>query len=124
MNRLAQLAALGTSVWLDGLVPPEDLERLVAEDSVTGLTSNPTIFRAALAGSERYAARIAALHDLPPENAFETLAVEEARTAADVLEPVHVAIDRANAAFAASMSELLAGFHSPAPVHVQPRSIR
>jgi transaldolase len=44
MNPLSRLAAVGTSVWVDGLVEPAELERLVCEDSVTGLTSNPTIF--------------------------------------------------------------------------------
>jgi hypothetical protein len=61
MTRLARLTRLGTSVWLDALVPPAGLERLVREDSVTGVTSNPTIFRAAVLGDERYAQRIAAL---------------------------------------------------------------
>ena len=38
MNPLAKLADLGTSVWVDGLVPPAELQRLAREDSVTGLT--------------------------------------------------------------------------------------
>ena len=61
MNPLSRLVGLGTSVWVDGLVPPAELERLVREDSVTGLTSNPTIFRVAVLGNERYGDRIAAL---------------------------------------------------------------
>ena len=67
MNPLSRLAGLGTSVWVDGLVPPAELERLMREHSVTGLTSNPTIFRAAVLGEERYAARIAALGVRPAE---------------------------------------------------------
>jgi transaldolase len=88
MNPLSRLAGLGTSVWVDGLVPPAELERLVREDSVTGLTSNPTIFRAAMLGSERYATRIAALGDRPREALYEALAIEDVRAAADVLAPV------------------------------------
>jgi transaldolase len=87
MNPLSRLADLGTSVWVDGLVPPAELERLSREDSVTGLTSNPTIFRASLLGEERYAERIAALRDQPAAALYETLAVEDVRAAADVLAP-------------------------------------
>jgi transaldolase len=67
-----RLATLGTSDWVDGLVPPAELERLVREDSVTGLTSNPTIFRAAVLGGEGYAARIAA-RDGTPQSLYEAL---------------------------------------------------
>jgi transaldolase len=87
MNALSRLAGLGTSIWVDGLVPPAELERLVREDSVTGLTSNPTIFRAALLGEERYAERIAALADQPATALYEALAIEDVRAAADVLAP-------------------------------------
>jgi transaldolase len=87
MNPLSRLAGLGTSIWIDGLVPPAELDRLVREDSVTGLTSNPTIFRAALLGEERYAERIAALGDQPAAMVYEALAIEDVRAAADVLAP-------------------------------------
>jgi len=87
MNPLSRLAAVGTSVWVDGLVEPAELERLVHEDSVTGLTSNPTIFRAAVLGDERYAERIAALRDQPPAALYEALAIEDVQAAADVLAP-------------------------------------
>jgi transaldolase len=88
MNSTTRLARLGTSVWLDALVPPSDLERLVREDSVSGLTSNPTILRAAVLGDERYTQRIAALGDQPATDIYEALAVEDVRAAADVLAPV------------------------------------
>jgi transaldolase len=85
MNSLSRLADLGTSIWVDGLVPPAELERLAREDSVTGLTSNPTIFRAAVLGDRRYAKRIAVLGDQPPAALYEALAIEDVRAAADVL---------------------------------------
>jgi transaldolase len=85
MNPLSRLAGLGTSVWVDGLVPPAELERLAREDAVTGLTSNPTIFRATVLGDERYAERIAALGARPPAALYEALAIEDVRAAADVL---------------------------------------
>ncbi len=89
MTPLARLSALGTSVWLDGLVPPAGLEHLVRDEHVTGLTSNPAIFRAAVLGTDRYGARIAALAGRPPEEIYETLAIEDVRAAADVLAPVY-----------------------------------
>jgi transaldolase len=52
MTPINRLTALGTSVWIDGLVPPAELERLAHDDAVTGLTSNPTIFRAAMRAPE------------------------------------------------------------------------
>jgi transaldolase len=96
MNPLSRLADLGTSVWVDGLVPPAELKRLVRDDSVTGLTSNPTIFRAALLGEERYAERIAALGAQPPAGLYEALAIEDVRAAADVLAPVFARSDGAD----------------------------
>ena len=66
---------------------PAELERLVREDAVTGLTLNPTIFRAAVLGEERYAQRIAALRDRPPATLYEALAIEDVQAAADVLAP-------------------------------------
>jgi transaldolase len=87
MTPLDRLTALGTSVWIDGLVPPAELERLV-RDGVTGLTSNPTIFRAAVLGADGYADRIAALAGRPPLDRYEALAIEDVQVAADVLAPV------------------------------------
>jgi transaldolase len=87
MTPLDRLTALGTSVWIDGLVPPAELERLV-RDGVTGLTSNPTIFRATMLGADGYADRIAALAGRPPLDRYEALAIEDVQVAADVLAPV------------------------------------
>src|SRR5215216_6302804 len=87
MNPLSRLAGLGTSVWVDGLVPSAELERLAGEDAVTGLTSNPTIFRAAVLGNERYTERIQALGARPPASLYEALAIADVQAAADVLAP-------------------------------------
>jgi transaldolase len=88
MTPLDHLTQIGTSVWIDGLVPPAELERLVRE-GVTGLTSNPTIFRAAVLETDRYATRIAGLGNRSPVEAYEALAVEDVQAAADILAPVH-----------------------------------
>jgi transaldolase len=87
-SRLARLAALGTSVWVDGLVSSAELARLVRDDAVTGLTSNPTIFRAALRGHERERAHVGALAGLGPRALYEMIAIGDVRAAADVLAPV------------------------------------
>ena len=57
-ERLAALTAAGTSVWLDQigrqLIESGELRRLVEEDSLRGVTSNPTIFNAAILGAPDY----------------------------------------------------------------------
>ncbi len=57
-ERLAALTEAGTSVWLDqirrSLIESGELERLVKEDSLRGVTSNPAIFEKAILGSEDY----------------------------------------------------------------------
>ena len=97
-NPLLQLAALGQSVWLDfirrSLLDSGELARLVAEDGVRGVTSNPAIFEKAIGAGEEYTAQI--LEVSPgvggdPRRIFEALAVEDVRRAADVLAGVHAA---------------------------------
>jgi transaldolase len=96
MSRLQSLQRAGVSIWLDTL-SRELLEsgafaRLVAADSVTGATSNPTIFAKAITGSDRYDAQ---LHELADEavadlrEAFFGLALDDVRGAAQVLRPVY-----------------------------------
>jgi len=62
MNRLQELHEAGVSIWLDvirrGLLTSGEFARLIAEDAVTGVTSNPTIFEKAIAGSTDYDAAI------------------------------------------------------------------
>jgi transaldolase len=88
MTPLERITQLGTSVWIDGLVPPIELE-ILASEGVTGLTSNPTIFRAAVLETGRYTARIAELGDRPPLEVYEARAIEDVQAAADVLSPVY-----------------------------------
>ena len=93
-SRLAELAARGQSVWIDLLsrefVHSGELKRLVDEDSVTGLTSNPSIFQKAIAGGGDYDAQIrASLEETDdPREIFLRLAVDDVRDACDVLRPV------------------------------------
>jgi transaldolase/glucose-6-phosphate isomerase len=91
---LRDLSRFGVSVWLDhinrGLLSSGELARLIREDGVAGLTSNPTIFANALASSQDYDEAVARLAPAHPEPAglFEALAVEDIRAAADCLRPV------------------------------------
>jgi transaldolase len=108
MTPLDRLASLGTSVWLDSLVAPDELQRLMRAAHVTGLTSNPTIFRAAVLGTERYRARLAAFAGLPPQVAYDTLAIEEVRAAADTLAPVFARTDGADGFVSVEVAPALA----------------
>lgn len=97
MNPLKQLNGAGQSVWLDfirrSLITSGDLNRLVDEDGVRGMTSNPTIFQNAIAGSVDYDRSIReALQKNPHadiKTLYEILAVEDIQAAADVLLPIY-----------------------------------
>jgi transaldolase/glucose-6-phosphate isomerase len=94
-NPLQKLEALGQSVWLDyirrSLIASGELRRLIEEDGVTGVTSNPAIFEKAIRGSTDYRDALARLkaQDLTAEQIYERLAIEDIRDAADVLRPVY-----------------------------------
>ena len=91
---LKQLAARGQSIWIDllsrELVQSGDLQRLLDDKSVTGLTSNPSIFQKAIAGGGDYDDQIRELlkETDDPREIFVALAIEDVRAACDVLRPV------------------------------------
>ena len=91
----ARLHALGQSLWLDNitraLLDSGTLQRYIDEWSVTGLTSNPTIFDQALKGSADYDADIAARlkQGQSGEALFFALALQDLTRAADLFLPVH-----------------------------------
>ena len=94
---MGKLQKQGQSLWLDyirrNLVTGGELSRLVTEDGLRGVTSNPTIFEKAIAGSTDYDDALrATLREKPHAEAralFETLAIEDIRMAADVLRPIY-----------------------------------
>ena len=94
-QRLAALTAAGTSVWLDqirrGMIESGELARMVAEDSLRGVTSNPAIFEKAILGSPDYDAEIeeAAREGLSAREVYRRLAVRDVQLAADVLRGVY-----------------------------------
>ena len=99
MKATQQLHNLGQSIWLDNitrdLVNNRTLERYIAELSVTGLTSNPTIFDHAIKNSSSYdgAIREHAGKGKSGEELFFQLALEDLTRAADLFRPIH---DRTN----------------------------
>ena len=92
-NPLQRLSDLGQSVWYDyirrDLVEGGGLKRLIEEDGLRGMTSNPTIFEKAIAGSSLYDDDIGAGAGKSAPEAYESLAVRDVRGAADVFRPVH-----------------------------------
>src|SRR2546423_578 len=92
--RLAALTAAGTSVWLDqirrSLIENGELQRLIDEDSLRGVTANPAIFEKAILGSDDYDAEIRAMarEGLDPKAMYERIAVTDVQMAADVMRPV------------------------------------
>ena len=94
-ERLAALTAAGTSVWLDqirrGMIESGELARMVQEDSLRGVTSNPAIFEKAILGSPDYDEDIAAAANegLSAREVYRRLAVRDVQLAADVLRGVY-----------------------------------
>jgi transaldolase / glucose-6-phosphate isomerase len=95
MNPLQALGGYGQSVWLDyirrSLLTSGELARLIDEDGLRGVTSNPAIFEKAITGSTDYAGT---LRDLAPrypdaKALYEQVAIRDIQGAADVLRPVY-----------------------------------
>jgi transaldolase/glucose-6-phosphate isomerase len=90
-SRLADLNAAGQAVWLDFIerdfIASGGLAKLIDEDALTGVTSNPSIFEKALAG------RAVDDGDATTSTIYETEAVADIRSAADLLRPVYDRLD-------------------------------
>jgi transaldolase len=91
---LGRLSQLGQSVWVDFIsreaLQSGQLERLVREDSVVGLTSNPTIFQKAIAAGDAYDEQLRDVLERQDEaqEVFLELAVQDIQDAADLLRPI------------------------------------
>ena len=94
-SRLDKLSARGQSVWIDylsrDLVQSGELKRLMDEDAVVGVTSNPTIFQKALSQGDAYDEQVRLLleREQDPKEIFLHLAVRDVESALDLLAPVH-----------------------------------
>ncbi|WP_341649319.1 transaldolase [Thauera humireducens] len=95
MNPLLQVRQHGQQIWLDNLsrtlLNDGHLARLIAEDGVAGVTTNPAIFHKALAGGRYYEDDLAALKQQPlsAEARYEALVIPDVQRACDLLAPRH-----------------------------------
>jgi len=98
-NPLKALAALGQSVWLDyiqrKIISSGELRQLIEEDGLTGITSNPSIFQKAIAGSDDYDQDIRAmtLEGQGVKEIYDALSVKDVQSAAEELHSVYVTTD-------------------------------
>jgi transaldolase len=113
-NPLLELASFGQSGWLDqmrrSLLSSGELKRLIEEDGLRGLTSNPTIFEKAIAGSNDYTGdlRRLAKQGASVEAIYEHLTLEDIRGAADLFRGVHESSQGGDGFVSLEVSPLLA----------------
>lgn len=93
---LVELQKTGQSIWFDNisreLIESGELDRMIKEDGLLGLTSNPSIFEKAIAGSNDYDSFFAELvekHSLDAKGIYEHIAIRDIQDAADLLLPVY-----------------------------------
>ncbi len=97
MGKLNDLSQAGTAVWLDFVdrkfLEAGGLDKLVQEDGLTGVTSNPSIFEKAMGHGDAYDATLAEFDKQNPEAAtidrYEHLAIQDIKAAAETLRPVY-----------------------------------
>jgi transaldolase len=114
MNPLIELQKLGQSIWYDNIrraiLDNGDLARMIAEDGLRGVTSNPTIFEKAIAGSSDYNDSMQKLIDEGRSvvEIYEALATEDIRRATDIFKPVYERTNRFDGYVSLEVSPLLA----------------
>jgi transaldolase / glucose-6-phosphate isomerase len=115
MNPVKALQDHGQAVWLDflsrGFIADGGLKKLVDDDGLRGVTSNPSIFENAIGKTNEYDDAIKQMlqsHDYSPGQVFEKLAVEDIRSATDVLRPVFDATHGADGFVSIEVSPFLA----------------
>ena len=113
-DRNLALNRLGQSIWVDNItremLDDDTLARYIEELSVTGLTSNPTIFDKAIASGDDYSGSIdrLAAAGLDPEEIFFAIALEDLERAADLFGPTHARTDGVDGWVSLEVSPLLA----------------
>ena len=115
MNPLRALHDHGQAVWLDfvsrGFIAKGGLKKLVDDDGLRGVTSNPSIFEQAIGHSDEYddaIKRMLQAHDRTAAEIFDELAVEDIQKATDVLRPVYDAAGGADGFVSIEVSPYLA----------------
>jgi len=114
-NPLRDLLKFGQSVWLDyirrDLIETGELKRLIDEDGLRGMTSNPAIFEKAIGDSKYYYETLKALQsrsDLDANGRYEVLAIRDIQAAADALRPVYQSTKRRDGYVSLEVSPFLA----------------
>ena len=113
-NPLRAVQVFGQSVWLDyirrSLITSGELQRMIEEDGLRGVTSNPAIFEKAIAGSSDYADILDApgAASLDATSLYEKLAIRDIQDAADLLHPVYRETARRDGYVCLEVSPLLA----------------
>jgi transaldolase len=113
-NPLLVLESYGQSIWLDYLrrnsLENGEFKKWIDQDGVSGLTSNPSIFEKAIAGSHDYdqAIRALALKGKRIEEIYQTLTVEDIQRAADLFRPIYDRLDGADGFVSLEVSPKLA----------------
>jgi transaldolase/glucose-6-phosphate isomerase len=114
-NPLKDLLKYGQSVWLDyirrDLLTSGELKRLIEEDGLRGMTSNPAIFEKAIADSTLYSDILQSLRsrsDLDAKGRYEILAIRDIQDAADFLRPVYDSSKRRDGYVSLEVSPYLA----------------
>jgi transaldolase/glucose-6-phosphate isomerase len=116
MGRLNELEAQGQAVWLDFVdrkfLAEGGLQKLVDEDGLTGVTSNPSIFEKAMGHGDAYDAALAEYDAANPDAStmarYEHLAIQDIQTAADTLRPVYDRLDAKDGYVSLEVSPYLA----------------
>lgn len=116
MGKLNDLEALGQAVWLDFVdrkfLADGGLKKLVDNDGLTGVTSNPTIFEKAMGSGDAYAAGFAAFDKAnpgaEPMARYESQAIEDIQNACDTLRPVYDRLDAKDGYVSLEVSPYLA----------------
>jgi len=115
VNHLKELNNFGQSVWLDymrrNLISSGELKKMVEEDGLGGVTSNPAIFEKAITGSTDYSEALFELQkdkSLDAMAIYEHLAIKDIQDAADVLRPVYERTKRRDGYVSLEVSPLLA----------------
>lgn len=97
MNHLLEARQYGQRIWLDNLtrslIADGTLAKLIAEDGLAGITTNPSIFHKAIKDSPHYSPVLAELKTsaLSPEQRYEALVIPDIQAACDLLRPVYLA---------------------------------
>lgn len=114
-NPLQSLQSYGQSVWLDyirrSLISSGELQHLINEDGLRGVTSNPAIFEKAIAGSIDYDSALPTIEQSQDRDAmllYETLAIADIQAAADILKPIYEKTNRRDGYISLEVSPYLA----------------